>query len=315
MRIKSLAIGSSLLTLLFSAWGGASVQEAYKEGLKIGETFKKPDYMLSAKEMKEIAELSANAKGKAEATHYQQNLALPEKNLSEAAVAEIHANQAGQLVMESERSRAKFETAQKTNLENYAGMITPKAPTLIKNQQQDCIDIPFLEKKASIEQHTCEASREPEEKTCIRYLQEPLVTVIPAKYSHYWCRMGNHRPDDSSCQAKTYFNPAKMYQAEQVITTPDEWVSQCAPLEARAECKKIKITCVAPNETRIINEKPITKPCWKEEHTYACQYPSKNDCGAYHQPDCQQIASSCQLKWMINVTSGNTNMNAKKNSN
>lgn len=295
MRIKILAIGSGFLALLFSAGVGTSVQEAYKEGLKIGEIIKKPDYTLSAKEMKEIAALSGNAKDKAEASHYQQNMALPEKNLSEAAVAEIHANQAGQLVVESERSRAKFETAQKTNLENYAGRITPQAHTLIQNQQQDCIDVPFLEKKVSIEQYSCEASREPEEKTCIRYLQEPTVTVIPAKYSHYWCSQGNHRPDDSNCRAKAYFNPARMYQAEQVTTTPDEWVSQCAPLDARAECKKVKITCVAPNETRIINEKPITKPCWKEEHIYACQYPSKNDCGAYHQPDCQQIASRCQF--------------------
>jgi conjugal transfer mating pair stabilization protein TraN len=87
-----------------------------------------------------------------------------------------------------------------------------------------------------------------------------------------------------------------MYQAEQVTISPEEWVSQCAALEARAECKKVKITCVEPNQTRIINEKPITKPCWKEEHTYACQYPSKNDCGTYHQPDCQQISSKCQFK-------------------
>jgi hypothetical protein len=75
-------------------------------------------------------------------------------------------------------------------LSSFAGTILPQAPALVKNQNQDCIEIPFLEQKAVIEQHTCEASREPEEKTCIRYLKEPTVTVIPAKYSHYWCSAG-----------------------------------------------------------------------------------------------------------------------------
>lgn len=292
MQIKALSIHSTFFGLLLPLCIGATPEEAYKHGLSMGSAFKQQDI----KEMKEIAAFSGNKEEREQANHYQQNLDLPQKNLSDAAVLEINANKAGQLVVESEKSRAKFETAQKTHLESYAGTIIPQAPTLIKNQNQDCIEIPFLEQKAVIEQHSCEVSREPEEKTCIRYLKEPTVEVIPAKYSHYWCAAGNHRPDDSNCRAKAYFNPAKMYQAEQVTISPEEWVSQCAPLEARAECKEVKVTCLEPNQTRIISERPVTKPCWKEEHTYACQYPSKNDCGAYHQSECQQIGSTCQLK-------------------
>lgn len=292
MRIRVLTLYCGVWSLLFSSLIGATLEEAYNQGLTIGETFKEPPQELSSQDM---TSLSGNVQDKSQKAHWQNNLSLPENNLSDAAVSEVNANSAGQFVTDTEKARAKFETAQKTNLEDYASIITPQAPALIKNQSQNCVEIPFLEQQEGAMQYTCESSREPEEKTCIRYLKEPTVTVIPAKYSHYWCSAGNHRPDDPNCRAKTYYNPARLYQAEQIIITSDEWVSQCAPLDAKPECKRVKITCLQPNETRIINGKPVTKPCWKEEHRYACQYPSKNDCASFHQPDCQQIASLCQL--------------------
>ena len=68
---------------------------------------------------------------------------------------------------------------------------------------------------------TCEESKGQQIYTCTKTLIEPSITITPAKYSNYWCRVGRHRPDDPACQAKTYYDPAIMYEPEKIDITQE----------------------------------------------------------------------------------------------
>lgn len=288
MKIQMLLV---MVGLSMPAVMMASMETVYNQGLQMGESLKKANNPNA-----DATAFLKDSKGSAvERARAESQMTVSVDALQAAALSELKLNAAGRLVVESERERPKFSLTPKTVVGSCAASITRDAPTIVKNQNQNCIEVPFLEALGEKTVHLCEVSREPEIKHCIHYLQEPTVTVIPAKYSNYWCSAGNHRPDDPRCGAKTYYSPARMYQAEQVTVSEDVWVSQCQALDALKECQQVSKTCLEPNETRIINEKPITKPCWKEEHRYSCQYPSKNNCEQYHTPMCHQIGSDCQF--------------------
>jgi hypothetical protein len=97
--------------------------------------------------MKEMAELSGNAQDREQAAHYQQNLALPETNLSDTAVLEINANKAAMWLLNQKSLVQNLKLLKKRHLEHYAVGVIRQAPALVKNQDQDCIEIPFLEQK------------------------------------------------------------------------------------------------------------------------------------------------------------------------
>ena len=145
---------------------------------------------------------------------------------------------------------------------------------------------------------TCEHARAAEEHQCIKYLKEPTVEVTPAKYSHFWCTSGAHGPDDPSCRAKKYYPEARMYQEKIVKVSVDKWVSECHTLEARKaknECKIIKEECL-DKEPHIINGEIITRPCWKYQYTYSCQYPVKISCEPLLKQGCSPLNSKCIFK-------------------
>nr|MBA3814731.1 conjugal transfer protein TraN [Alphaproteobacteria bacterium] len=87
------------------------------------------------------------------------------------------------------------------------------------------------------------------------------------------------------------------YEEESYKIQPDEWSDNCARLEERVDsglCSYGSRVCTAPNQTRIINDIPITRPCWQYTMTYACSYPAKDDCGALRARGCAQINSTCK---------------------
>lgn len=88
-----------------------------------------------------------------------------------------------------------------------------------------------------------------------------------------------------------------VYEEEAVDVLPDEWVSNCDYLETRVDqglCHYSSRACTQGPETRIIEGVPITRPCWQEKLTYACSYPSKDDCGPLRAKGCVQINSVCK---------------------
>ncbi len=87
------------------------------------------------------------------------------------------------------------------------------------------------------------------------------------------------------------------YEEDSYKILPDEWVSNCDRLEKKVDqglCSYASKVCTQGKQTRFIEGIPITRNCWQEKFTYACEYPSKNDCGPLRAKGCAQINSSCK---------------------
>lgn len=152
----------------------------------------------------------------------------------------------------------------------------------------------------------CEESKGQQIYTCTKTLIEPTIKITPAKYSHYWCRVGRHRPDDPVCQAKTYYDPARMYEPEKIDITQEAWANQCLTLETWVQkgiCKLVNSSCPKGSETRDIVAsvqgegepiiRSISRDCWQYRNEYQCTHPAKNDCEILRHSSCEQIDSEC----------------------
>ena len=75
------------------------------------------------------------------------------------------------------------------------------------------------------------------------------------------------------------------------------WIDGCTTLEAKVDqghCFYVSKVCTQGPQTRIIDGVSITRDCWQYTLTYACSYPSKNDCGPLRARGCAQINSTCK---------------------
>ena len=71
--------------------------------------------------------------------------------------------------------------------------------------------------------------------------------------------------------------------------------TQCEATISGATCSLQSETCTAPNETRVIDGLPVTRPCWEWSRTYQCQglLPA-NDCAALEaRPECSLSHDEC----------------------
>jgi conjugal transfer mating pair stabilization protein TraN len=87
------------------------------------------------------------------------------------------------------------------------------------------------------------------------------------------------------------------YEEESYEILPEKWVSNCEKLEERVDqglCHYDTKECTQGPQTRIIEGVPITKPCWEEKLTYACDFPTKDNCGPLRARGCVQINSVCK---------------------
>lgn len=75
------------------------------------------------------------------------------------------------------------------------------------------------------------------------------------------------------------------------------WDNQCQHLEQRAKegfCHlNESLTCVEPNQTRVINDESFTRACWKERASYMCGEQGENTCDLVQLEGCEQAASVC----------------------
>lgn len=156
---------------------------------------------------------------------------------------------------------------------------------------------------------TCRESKPATEYKCQSSLIAPEIHIEPAKYSHYWCTSGMHRPDDTRCRAKRYYNPARKYKDEVVRLTKERWTNTCSALQEKVRaglCRLVKTVCPKGSETRRVTgpvgttgkteSRPLTKDCWRYEYTYQCNAPSPNTCAALRTSSCEQIGSKCLNK-------------------
>lgn len=90
-----------------------------------------------------------------------------------------------------------------------------------------------------------------------------------------------------------------IYEEESYEVLPDEWTSNCERLEQRVDqglCHYSSRECTQGPQTRIIEGVSIKKDCWQEKLTYACAYPSKDDCSPLRARGCAQTHSTCKQK-------------------
>ncbi|HGD2626299.1 TPA: type-F conjugative transfer system mating-pair stabilization protein TraN [Legionella pneumophila] len=75
------------------------------------------------------------------------------------------------------------------------------------------------------------------------------------------------------------------------------WDNQCLNLEQKTKAGFCHVSeplsCVEPNQTRVINEVPFTRSCWKERASYSCGGQGENTCDSLSLDGCEQSASVC----------------------
>jgi hypothetical protein len=186
---------------------------------------------------------------------------------------------------------------------------TTKAVTDPKTHLASPIQIAKHKPSQKGETFTCTQSNPNRTFTCTKTLVPPSFTLIPAKYSQWWCTSGNHAPDDPHCRAKKYYDTPQMYKAEEIIFEPERWTSTCRGLEEEEKAGRaqlIKKECVEGPESRdvtgVCDGKTVTRKihraCWRYKLTYAFKPPAGyRSCEALRQKGCTQIDSTCLEKF------------------
>lgn len=75
--------------------------------------------------------------------------------------------------------------------------------------------------------------------------------------------------------------------------------NSCDTLESKLDsglCSYVSRVCTQGAQARIIDGVSVRQNCWEETLTYACEHPSKNDCGPLRARGCVQISSACKQK-------------------
>lgn len=198
----------------------------------------------------------------------------------------------------------------------YMALDLQKDPIILPTQEALVDPEGFLErgnfnnrKLSSFWETSCEEGRAETTYVCQKTLITPTIHIEPAKYSHFWCRVNWHRPDDPSCEAKTYYNPPKMYEPEKVTVTSTAWSSTCHRLEELSKkglCRLVKKICPKGQETKDVVgtladgkktvSKPLTYPCWQWKFVYACFGEKASGCESLRRSSCEQIGSFCLRK-------------------
>ena len=223
---------------------------------------------------------------------WQQNQNVDPTNLEQLGANQAVQEKIGEQIINADRIRPRFDEIIDLKLIEHAESFAANPEQeLLRDGTRGRV----VTQNTQYTIKTCQHSRAPEEHQCIKYLKDPNVEVKPAEYRHWWCSVNRHEPDDPSCQAKSYYNPPKLYKEKQVIVTPDEWVSECNALEARKlknECKIIKEECL-DQEPHVINGETITRSCWKYQYTYECKYPVQISCEPLLKQGCSPLNSKC----------------------
>lgn len=117
------------------------------------------------------------------------------------------------------------------------------------------------------------------EPTC----QNPILTV----------RIGKCIP--GRCKASYVYSVVMNIEIEQ---SNDKWNDQCSTLqnkETEGLCSlENPLTCMEPNETRLIDGMPYTRNCWKEKAIYFCGNMAQTTCDALIKQGCEQSNTTCR---------------------
>src|SRR5690606_28413010 len=88
----------------------------------------------------------------------------------------------------------------------------------------------------------------------------------------------------------------KEFESFEEKTPSFKWVSSCQALENMSDqgrCTYIRKNSLPGPMTRSIGGVSVSQDSWREELTFRCSYPSKNNCKALRGKGCVQIKSEC----------------------
>jgi conjugal transfer mating pair stabilization protein TraN len=88
----------------------------------------------------------------------------------------------------------------------------------------------------------------------------------------------------------------KKFKNESFRETEDEWLydnEEMWNLAKSPDSTILSHECLDASPTKIINEKSVTRQCWKEKISFLYQFPSTNDCNFLKQKNCEQIKQEC----------------------
>lgn len=226
---------------------------------------------------------------------------LQAKDIGEASLNAARENEGSKLLTETFEKKEKFVIDPLNDPLIVAGN---KAVANPQNALED--EIIEVEGKTGNkdEMVTCEESGEEYNQKCSRLLEVDLK-VIPEitrsyRYCHgqhpAWGRGGSNWSCYDGCVIGTTIT-----QHKKVDVIREEWMDGCAVLENLAEkglCRYISKATSQKNETRTIQNEPITRDHWEEYLEYAClKAPTqKKSCDVLRSKGCYQVKSTCKEK-------------------
>jgi conjugal transfer mating pair stabilization protein TraN len=127
------------------------------------------------------------------------------------------------------------------------------------------------------------------EVSLIKHPQHPRDLQMADSYSHHY----------KSGRFEYRYHPLIkiVYEEESYKELPDEEEIYCDELEKKVAlglCSYESKICSQGKQTRLIQGVSITRNCWQYTRTYACEYPSKDDCGPLRARGCTQGKSACK---------------------
>jgi hypothetical protein len=168
----------------------------------------------------------------------------------------------------------------------------------LKSLNEEVTEIP--EAQGFEEIKTCEEGGDEYQKSCSKHLEIELKITPPTTRSVLYCPGHKERnfPDlhyshwtCAGCETKHEYVPKKV----EVIR--EEWSKECSLLENMVDkglCRYTDASRSTQNETKMIQEEPITRDHFEEHYQFACFKPSQNSCNGLREQGCYQIRSTCK---------------------
>ncbi|WP_084675830.1 conjugal transfer protein TraN [Candidatus Odyssella acanthamoebae] len=218
-------------------------------------------------------------------------------SIGEATVQETSTNQVAQSIKEISESRESYRLDPETN-----PLFT--VATEVQKDPEKAMKEVIIQAEGEPEQgelHQCEEGGEEYTRTCHRHL-EIALKIIPSRpitqqycsghWKHKW--KGSKKYCSPGCQSRV-----SGYTPKQVIVEKEEWVDDCQVLEDMADrgvCRYAQKINSQKNETRTIQDEPVTRDHFEETLIYSCSHPIKNNCQKLKAMGCQQTKSECQQR-------------------
>lgn len=271
----------------------ANQQKAHSRGQSFGKS--------TLKDVKNIAKSFSLQSVPGFQTDRPPEASLDSGALGEKSLLESQTNPVSKNLIKNAKERPNFKVDPDTDpLFRYAKDAVRNPEQALQETITEARD---SKESPSEDIHTCEESGEEYIQKCSKRLVIELeVTPEKGHTAPKWC-IGHWRNKTlgikyncSGCRSGEYI----IDQPRSVVIVREEWVDDCKALEDLTEqgvCRYVSKTLNPLNETRTIQNEPITRDHFEEHLDYACLKVASKSCKGYREKGCYQIASKCK-EWI-----------------